>query len=255
MTLKIPCVRHLGFSTVAMLVALPFLILPAHAEGINHTYFPMQDQNFWCYDRAPSLSGTTYDRQSGSEILISRFDREMHGLEIYRIQNYFFDTGSTALEARFCNDNQSQTQLMYEDPRLSDEMEVYYPWDLRAQFTLPAIAGPCVAGTTGQFSTSGTATVPAGTFRNTITANYSTGLCGCAGLVSETFAPNIGLIRRTVLSFAGEVTWELTSASVNGVLYYPGRPKLSSYANGALTSGQAQLEPSTWGKVKDSFGP
>jgi len=61
-------------------------------------------------------------------------------------------------------------------------------------------------------------TVPAGSFDNVIRLDY-TSPCVDAGILSEWFAPGVGLVKRTEQSFAGPVTSELQSAIVGGILY------------------------------------
>ena len=67
--------------------------------------------------------------------------------------------------------------------------------------------------------------VPAGSFDNVIRLDYVSP-CADAGILSEWFAPSVGLIKRIEQSFAGPRVSELQSAVVGGVVM-PG-----SYCNG-----------------------
>ena len=59
--------------------------------------------------------------------------------------------------------------------------------------------------------------VPAGSFDGVIRVDYASP-CVDAGILSEWFAPGVGLIKRTEQSFAGPMTSELVTANVGGVL-------------------------------------
>lgn len=79
--------------------------------------------------------------------------------------------------------------------------------------------------------------VPAGEFRDVIRIDRQRLLCADAGIVSEWFAPGVGLIRRVEESIAGPVTSELTEAHL-GDQHWPA----SRY--------EASLEPSAHTYVK-----
>jgi len=59
--------------------------------------------------------------------------------------------------------------------------------------------------------------VPAGTFSGSLAIDYPPGNCADAGLSDETFAPGVGLLRRTSITIAGPRTLELLYARVRGV--------------------------------------
>lgn len=56
-----------------------------------------------------------------------------------------------------------------------------------------------------------TVETPAGVFRDCIQIDYEGGLCADAGLFSEWFAPDVGLVKWVENNFAGPVTYTLTS--------------------------------------------
>jgi hypothetical protein len=58
----------------------------------------------------------------------------------------------------------------------------------------------------------------AGDFTNILSVRYSDSICADAGLESDFFLPNIGLVKRVETSFAGPVTYELAYARVNGFI-------------------------------------
>lgn len=51
---------------------------------------------------------------------------------------------------------------------------------------------------------------------NALAIDYAPGECRDAGLTREVYAPGIGLVRRSVTTIAGELTFELVYARVNG---------------------------------------
>lgn len=62
-----------------------------------------------------------------------------------------------------------------------------------------------------------TVEVPAGSFRDVIRIDF-TSFCSDAGIVSEWFAPGIGLVRRVESSFAGPIVSELVHAEVGDLV-------------------------------------
>ncbi len=60
---------------------------------------------------------------------------------------------------------------------------------------------------------------PIGYFEGARTIRYSPGMCADAGLTSETFVPNLGLVRRAQTSFTGERSVELVYAQIGGITY------------------------------------
>ncbi len=79
--------------------------------------------------------------------------------------------------------------------------------------------GLCVDGSTVTLaSRSEVVTVPAGTFQDVVRLDFAP-RCADAGIVSEWFAPRVGLIRRQEDSFSGPVVSELFRAIVGGVQF------------------------------------
>ncbi|WP_031497779.1 BsuPI-related putative proteinase inhibitor [Bryobacter aggregatus] len=60
---------------------------------------------------------------------------------------------------------------------------------------------------------------PIGYFEGAATIEYSGGNCADTGLTSETFVPNLGLVRRAQTSFTGERVFELIYAQIGGITY------------------------------------
>ena len=111
------------------------------------------------------------------------------------------------------------------------------------------MAVDCVHGVRGYVTIAAMPiTVPAGSFPWSVTLNYDNHPCADSQVLSETLVPELGLVRRTVVTFAGTQVWSLCSAAVNGRVY------------GALDGcdvageGAAAVEASTWGAIKSSFG-
>jgi hypothetical protein len=53
-------------------------------------------------------------------------------------------------------------------------------------------------------------------FAGTLAVKYSPGTCRDIGLTSEVYAPGVGLVRRSITTIRGEVTFDLIYARVNG---------------------------------------
>jgi len=66
-------------------------------------------------------------------------------------------------------------------------------------------------------------TGPAGTFSDAVTLNYRSFSCADAGILSEVYVSNLGLVRRTVNTIAGPRVLELVAARV-GAFSFAGRP-------------------------------
>jgi hypothetical protein len=58
----------------------------------------------------------------------------------------------------------------------------------------------------------------AGDFDNAATVKYSESICADAGIDTEYYLPEVGLVRRVETSLAGPVTYELAYARVNGFI-------------------------------------
>src|SRR5262249_31643814 len=60
--------------------------------------------------------------------------------------------------------------------------------------------------------------LPGGNRAPGLTIRYMPGICSDAGPAEETFASGVGLVRRVETTFAGPREWDLTYASLNGLL-------------------------------------
>jgi hypothetical protein len=98
-------------------------------------------------------------------------------------------------------------------------------------------------------------TVPAGTFEYAAVVAYDSFSCADEGLYEEVFAPGVGLIRRTLVSRLGLMTWSLSYAIVSGQVW--GTPVVSNPLGANKTSdshpGSPVISVSTWGALKSRF--
>lgn len=87
---------------------------------------------------------------------------------------------------------------------------------------VPPGAGGCEDGTTLVLASDNeVVTVPAGQFHNVIRIDRQQTLCADAGIVTEWFAPQVGLIRRVEESIAGPVTSELVTVKLGSSRWPP----------------------------------
>jgi hypothetical protein len=92
-------------------------------------------------------------------------------------------------------------------------------WTLQlAQSQDAVVVADCIGGAKLTLASRGeTLSVPAGDFAGVVRVDWAAP-CADAGIVSEWFAPGVGLIRRDETSIAGTVTSELVRAELGGVV-------------------------------------
>jgi len=97
-------------------------------------------------------------------------------------------------------------------------------------------------------------TTPAGEFRDVIRIDYQT-LCQDAGIVSEWFAPGVGLIRREETSFAGPVISELVYAELGKTTLPRGAYSTSLYLSSPRYGYNLMppVDPSRLPRVRGAF--
>ncbi len=208
--------KHVSFQRAAVwTLALGFLCSPAWAQRIGRSrsaavertadvqsrFFPMAAGNSWTYnfDRLGPEEGVTLAVGDPVEISgVSYFPLEagMAGAQILlrtdaqgRVLEYNSEAGRAALRYDFA----APVGGTWEPP---------FPGDCTGPATVAARNEPI--------------TVPAGTFRETITIHYGPGNCADAGIEEEIFAAGVGLVSRTDTTIAGPRTMRLARARVNG---------------------------------------
>jgi hypothetical protein len=240
-----PVERHpkggviLPLITVAMLCATG---LVARADPFAPASFPLAIGDRW-----------TYVAEGGRQAEVQVSDSFQDGDQtIYRMQGYLF-TFSTADVLFF--DDQGMTAEM--NPERQEEPTprqsgLWYPWsDPGRRVEIPPFAPDCIHGTGGRITTDDVVSVPAGQFTDVITIHYDTHPCADQDLVSESFAPGIGLVARSVRTFLGEERWVLASATIDGQLIgNVDEPGAEGRQSGAPV---AAATPATWGSVKAVF--
>lgn len=104
---------------------------------------------------------------------------------------------------------------------------------------------PCNRGT-AMIGERGSITTPAGTFTNAVRLDLSTS-CADAGVTSIWFAKGVGVVKWSEQSFAGERTYELAAASVDGKAL-PTAPVTPAPSGKAVAvSEHATMENILWG--------
>jgi hypothetical protein len=237
--------------TLSSAVVLTTLLAAAAAlaapDDVIHPYFPLQDGNRWIYvQRAQGIGGTPQDPYPMEEVeIIDRYRRNGH--DVFVVDNYGFGIwqGST----HFFSDATGRTVEIQ-----GDATGVWYPWrGPGTEVQIPEFGNDCVHGAKGLTLDLGPVAVPAGDFKDCLTINYHSRRCQEIGLLSETFAPGIGLIRRQVTSTDGEQTWELKYAEVNGYVF--SGPLVGDVPAGDESQDGVVMavENTTWGAIKSSY--
>jgi hypothetical protein len=167
-------------------------------------YFPLQKGNQWVY--RSSRSEETKTIQVGDSL-------EFNGKTYFRVTGFSGFTPSAAL-GRLLRQTE-EGALVEWDERFNSE---------RAFLSIQAPEGEIVYSRADECSNASEViakdakvTVPAGTFEKSVELAYREMQCADRGVVTDFFAPNIGLVKRVETTFAGPVTYELVYARVNGV--------------------------------------
>jgi hypothetical protein len=225
----------------------------ASPEQIPRSYFPLEVGNSWVYvltgEEAISPASAPAERH---EVRVESCQR-VEGLDVFLMKNYLFRF--VPADLHFFNDQLDQTMEMHESAlglKLG-KIGCWYPWSRPgAGVMLPEFVLDCVHGSTGRLLQAGRVTVPAGTFDQVLTVEYFRHPCLDSGVLSESFAPGVGLIRRQVITFAGIETWSLVSVALNGGPI-PAAEVGHLTVRGAPVPGSETRPESTWGAIKSSF--
>jgi len=180
--------------------------LAATLTGAQPDYFPLQVGNQWSY--RTSRLGQPFT-------LVVTGTQDAGGQTYFVVQG--FATGVVWM--RMADDG---TLYAY-DPDAKTE-SVWAAFGSPEGQTYSTSIGPC--NETARISSKGaTLELPIGHFENGLTIEYPPAQCADAGLTSEAYLPNIGLVRREATSFAGPVVYDLAYARLNGGLTYVSAPE------------------------------
>lgn len=207
---------------------------PLFAAGdVSNSYFPLAPKNIWVYSVVDG-GGTA---PAGMEQIVAITGSNMiEGKEMCLTNNYGFGVNNEPVE--FFTDDQGKT-CEHKDGKFA----LWYPWTDMGLVRLPLlVTDDCMRGSTGIMYHIEGITVPAGTFHDGFMVRYDSVPCCDSGPVSETFIAGVGLVERKVLTFAGEQTWALTRAFVDG-----------KWIGGSPTGRTLATGESTWGSIKASF--
>jgi hypothetical protein len=212
-----------------------------------NSYFPLHDRDRWVYTQAQDTNGFTHPINpliKAEEVNVeASFDGDLG--RVYRVSNYAFDLGSDVIEFLGNSSlNGSVVEVM------GGNSAPWYRFNLGNSVEIPAFGNDCIRGSKGAVMRMVHAQVPAGRFADCIEILYTTVPCMDLGLVSEVFAPGIGLVSRTLrVAGGGLQTWELRYAELGGVtIPAPSQPGGGSDHQAAAAP--PQTAPSTWGQIK-----
>jgi hypothetical protein len=209
------------------LILLSTASQPAVADdGFLGSYFPIALKNQWVY-----VLSDGDDRTQEELVQVVGADL-VGGKPVFLTSNYHF--GFVTDPIQFLTDDLGRT-CEHRDGKFG----VWYPWMDQAPVAIPSFEiADCLHGTQGTMQRVDEMTVPAGTFRNVFRVVYDWVPCSDAGLVSESFAPGVGLIERQLITFVGVQTWQLSRMFLQGE---------------ALWGGALPVSSTTWGNIKNTF--
>lgn len=153
----------------------------------------MADGNSWTYQSDPSAA--TFTIRVGTPFVIN-------GFVYYSVKGYSVES---ALVRRTEEGNLVQLDM---ETGVETPLTIFDPekqWDSPLS---DCRQGAETSAKRGDFAG------PAGIFPGAVTVNYQPGACADAGFASETYVDHIGLVRRTVNTFAGPVEYNLVAARV-----------------------------------------
>lgn len=175
------------------------LTLPAAS-----TYFPLQQGNEWTY--RDSVSATTFKIQVGLPVM-------HHGNAYYRVTGYapgplYLRSAPDGSVYFFDDDNDREILLTSFEP-------VERAW-------YDTMLGGCIQGYQPQSQTVAFEG-PNSYFPAALDVRYRSYSCADQGIEREFYVDNVGLVRRTVTTFAGPRTFDLVHARI-GSLTFRGEP-------------------------------
>ncbi len=209
---------ELVYSHVMQFSRLALLALTTTAAAFAADYLPLQPGNSW-----------TYSHLSTGESFTIRVGTPLHtqdGQVYYRLIGYvdrpLWVRAAANGNLFFLDEETGRDQLLtsFEDARPGWANAPFRPCEQESQPI--AKSGPYLG--------------PIGEVAVTAELQYRTFSCADAGIEAETYAPNLGLLRRVVTTIAGFRTFTLIEARV-GHLTFAGRPAASFHAAVALSPG------------------
>jgi len=235
--------------TVAPISTLLSIILAqAVIAGPSPTingYFPLHNSDRWIYTRAAESNGFDIPTQAlrkSEEVKITGSYNSESG-RVFQMSNYTFGLGKDSIEFLGSNLNGPVVEVM------GGHSGTWYRFGMGNPVEIPNFAHDCVRGSKGAVARQVDAQVAAGRFEECVEIVYATVPCQEVGLVSEVFAPGIGLIKRTMMANGELQTWELKYAEVNGIVF-PNRQPGGGSADHQAAAAPSQAAPSTWGQIK-----
>jgi hypothetical protein len=224
--------------------------------GNPPSYFPLHDKDRWVYVLIPPTSDHQVhvpSRPDSVEIVEIAGSSSIDGRSLYTLANYLFPFSED--KSVFYNDSPGSATEMW-----NGRPGVWYPWwEFTGQqlvpVVLPGFTQDCIHGSCGDCIGLRTVTVPAATFERAAVIHYDLDPCVDSGLTEEIFAPNVGLIQRSVASWSGLQTWSLVYAEVGDRIW--GDPQRSHPTGASETIIQGTRSPAarttTWGTIKSTF--
>jgi len=246
-----PPMRQARLSAVVFAIAALSVATRAPATAERGQYFPLHTGARWVYV-VTQRDGSEPRGTSVTEQVTVTSSFKQGKNEVFRIENYMFRFSPEELQ--LFHDERGYTMELY-----GDQVGLWYPLfflygPLSILVQLPAFGDDCMHGSTGSSVALGPVSVPAGTFNQAITIAYDQGPCVDMALVSETFAPEVGLIQRRLVTFQGEEIWSLQSAEVNGQIIGGRGTNRAADASIRLPANPgSSTTASTWGAIKSAF--
>ena len=172
------------------------------ACSLAQDYFPLTSGNQWIF--RSNRFGQTLTVEVGSP-------RQFDGLEYFAVTGLSHPGG-----IRWLRQNEERGIVEYVEDTKSTRpfLALHSPIGQRFE----ANVDECHRSATVQSRTATLSLAAAGEFSNVLRLNYSDTLCADAGVETDFFLPDIGLVKRIETSIAGPVTFELAYARVNGFI-------------------------------------
>lgn len=242
----------MALATTALITLALSQVVIAAPHPLIRMYFPLHDGDRWSFvletDAQQGRINPTQDYPNPLEdVAVTNSERDADsGSEVFQLSNYTFQLG-----------NGDDTQFMVS--RRAEVVEVdgnqtgvWYRFEQGSPISIPEFANDCIHGSKGTVIRQTNIVVPAGYFRNCMEISYAQTPCLKAGLVKEVFAPEVGLVQRTIINADGGVeNWSLKRAEVGGRAYPSGTINPVPADRGAASS--PTLQSSSWGSIKVVF--
>lgn len=174
-----------------------FLSLFFAAFAFSQDYFPLQVGNQWIY-------------QVNGSLRLDPVVMEIAGTVSIDNVTYFTLRGLTS--EMLVRKNDEGTLVIYDTAEKREK--TWVPFGAATGEAFQTEVDPC--NRTGVIrSRNAVIKLPVGEFNNGLEVGYQTFQCADAGLVTETFLPDVGLVQRRITTIAGERSYDLVYARVN----------------------------------------